>query len=269
MEGWRSNHFVAGANQSNDKQRHLYNYRSTCAISLSSGSVRTGLYCVADYLKRTKRGGKVIILDANNGLQAEPKNFTTAFNVTHRGMITYVPNAQINSIDASTMTVVTSAGSFKGKIINAIPTHRAGNLISQSNIGLNNALGGKWAGVNVLTYESSNPGLAGIHIIGDASSTTQPKAGHLANAEAKVCADAIIELFKVGTINQTPITNSSCYTPITKTTASWLSAVYRYDPASKAMLPTGSGVAESNGANSHNHEDMLKWFNNLIADTFS
>jgi hypothetical protein len=34
------------------------------------------------------------------------------------------------------------------------------------------------------------------------------------------------------------------------------------------MLPTGAGVTESNGANSHNYEDMLKWFNNLMADTF-
>jgi hypothetical protein len=111
--------------------------------------------------------------------------------------------------------------------------------------------------------------LAGIHIIGDSSSTTQPKAGHIANAEAKVCADAIINAFKGGTINQVPITNSSCFTPITKTTASWLSVVYRYDPVSKTMLPAGNGITESNGATSENYEDMLKWFNNLMADTFA
>jgi len=224
---------------------------------------------VADYLKRIKGGGKVIILDANAGIQAEKDNFNVAFNVTHKGIITYVPNARLTSIDAGSMTVLTSAGSFKGKVINAIPIHKAGNLINEANIGLNNAGGGKWAGVNVLSYESTNPSLAGIHIIGDSSFTTQPKAGHLANAEAKICADAIIQVLKGGPINQTPITNSACYTPITKTTASWLSAVYRYDSGSKTMIPTGSGVTESNGANSHNHEDMLKWFNNLMSDTFS
>jgi NADPH-dependent 2,4-dienoyl-CoA reductase/sulfur reductase-like enzyme len=168
------------------------------------------------------------------------------------------------------MTVVSAAGTFKGKVINAIPNHKAGNLITQSGIGLANSADGKWAAVNVLSYESTNPLLAGIHIIGDSSSTTQPKAGHIANAEAKVCADAIINIFKGGTINQVPMTNSSCFTPITKTTASWLTAIYRYDPASKTMKISGSDIpTESNGATSENYEDMLKWFNNLMADTFS
>jgi sulfide dehydrogenase [flavocytochrome c] flavoprotein chain len=224
---------------------------------------------VADYLKRTKGGGKVIILDANSKILAEPNNFTKAFNETHKGIITYIPNAQINSINADTMKIVSSAGTFTGKVINAIPKQKAGNLITQSGIGLANSLDGKWASVNVLTYESTNPSLAGIHIIGDSSSTTQPKAGHIANAEAKVCADAIIQIFKGGTIEPVPMTNSSCFTPITSTTASWLTAVYRYDPVTKTMVVTGSGVTESNGYNSENREDMLKWFKNLMSDTFS
>jgi NADPH-dependent 2,4-dienoyl-CoA reductase/sulfur reductase-like enzyme len=224
---------------------------------------------VADHLKRTKGGGKVIILDANAGILAEPQNFTKAFTETHKSVITYVPNAQLTSINADTMSVVTSVGTFKGKVINAIPNHKAGNLISQSGIGLANSANGKWATVDVLSYESTNPNLAGIHIIGDSSSTTQPKAGHIANAEAKVCADAIIQILKSGTIEQSPMTNSSCFTPITLTTASWLTAIYRYDPVSKSMVVTGNGVTESNGYNSENREDMLKWFTNLMADTFA
>jgi NADPH-dependent 2,4-dienoyl-CoA reductase/sulfur reductase-like enzyme len=227
---------------------------------------------VADYLKRVKGGGKVIVLDANPEIQAEALNFTQAFNVTHKGIITYVPNAVINGINADTMTVSTvGAGTFKGKVINAIPTHKAGNLITQSGIGLANAPGpnsvpNKFAGVNVLTYEST--AVPFVHVLGDSSATTQPKAGHIANAEAKVCADAIIQLLSNGIVNQAPMTNSSCFTPITKTTASWLSVVYRYDPTTKTMKPTGNGVTESNGATSRNYEDMLKWFNNLMSDTF-
>ncbi|MDO9257897.1 MAG: FAD/NAD(P)-binding oxidoreductase [Bacteroidales bacterium] len=221
---------------------------------------------VADYLKRTKGGGKVIILDANSKIQAESQNFTTAFNVTHKGIITYVPNAQITGINADTMSVNTSAGTFSGKVINAIPTHKGADLITKSGIGLANSPDSKWAGVNVLSYEST--AVPFIHIIGDSAATTQPKAGHIANAEAKVCADAIIQYFKGSAINQSPITNSSCFTPITKTTASWLSVVYRYDPATRTMVATGSGVTESDGATSENYEDMLKWFTNLMSDTF-
>jgi NADPH-dependent 2,4-dienoyl-CoA reductase/sulfur reductase-like enzyme len=221
---------------------------------------------VADYLKRVKGGGKVIILDANSGIQAEPENFTRAFNETHKGLITYVPNATLMSIDANYGTVTTAAGTFKGKVINAIPTHKAGNLILQSGIGLANAGGGKWAGVDVLTYEST--AAKNIHIIGDSSATTQPKAGHIANAEAKVCAAAIIQLLQGEPVNQTPVTNSSCFTPITSKTASWLSVVFKYDPATRTMVPAGKGVAESLGATSENYEDMLKWFKNLMTDSF-
>lgn len=224
---------------------------------------------VADYLKRVKGGGKVIVLDANPGIQAEVNNFTKAFTDPrlHGNTITYVPNAALTSIDADMGTVNTSAGSFTGKVINAIPPHRAGKIITDSGIGLANASGNRWAGVDVLTYEST--AIPNIHVIGDAAATTQPKAGHIANAEAKVCADAIIHLLRGEAVNSAPITNSACFTPITKGTASWLSVVYRYDPASGSMLPTGNGVTESSAINSENHEQMLKWFSNLMADTFA
>jgi NADPH-dependent 2,4-dienoyl-CoA reductase/sulfur reductase-like enzyme len=225
---------------------------------------------VADYLKRIKGGGKVIVLDANPGIQAEVENFTYAFNTTHKGIITYVPNAVLTAINADTMTVSATvsgvAKTYTGKVINAIPVHKAGSLVTQSGIGLANDTSGKWGVVNVLTYESTAQ--PNIHIIGDSSSTTQPKAGHIANAEAKVCADAIIKLLQGLTPNQTPVTNSSCFTPITKTTASWFTAIYRYNPATGQMYPA-TGPTESRGASSHHYEDMLKWFNNLMADTFS
>ena len=224
---------------------------------------------VADYLKRTKGGGKVIVLDANSGILAEPLNFTKAFNETHKGIITYLPNSPVTAIDSGNMTVTANGTTFKGKVINAIPKHKAGKLIVESGIGLANDANSKWAVVDMLTYESTNPSLKGIHIIGDSSATSQPKAGHIANAEAKVCADAILQMLKSGVVNPSPVTNSSCFTPITQTTASWLSVVYKYDSAQGKMVPTGNGVTESNGATSENYEDMLKWFNNLMADTFA
>lgn len=223
---------------------------------------------VADYLKRVKGGGKVIVLDANPGIQAEVNNFTKAFTdpKLHGNTITYVPNATLGSIDADSGTVNTSAGSFKGKVINAIAPHRAGSIITDSGIGLAN-VGGRWAGVDMLTYESKV--VPNVHVIGDASATTQPKAGHVANAEAKVCADAIIHLLRGEAVNPMPITNSACFTPITKTTASWLSVVYRYDQNTASMLPTGNGVTESASINSDNYEQMQKWFSNLMSDTFA
>lgn len=140
-------------------------------------------------------------------------------------------------------------------------------MLCTSHIGLANSTDGKWAVVDPLTYASTAVG--SIYVLGDSSSTTQPKAGHIANGEAKVCADAILQLLKGGSINAAPVTNSACFTPITNTTASWLTVVYRYDASTKTMVPTGNGVTESDGATSGNYEDMLKWFDNLMADTFA
>ena len=144
---------------------------------------------VADWLKKNRAGSKVIVLDANPGITAEQLAFTNAFDVVHKGVVEYHPGVTINSIDASTMTLNTNLGNLKAKVINAIPPHKAGKVVIDN--GLAN-VGGRWAGVDVLTYQHT--AAPGIHVIGDASATTQPKAGHIANQEAKICADAIVRL---------------------------------------------------------------------------
>jgi hypothetical protein len=68
------------------------------------------------------------------------------------------------------------------------------------------------------------------------------------------------------------VTNSACYSTITMTQASWLTAVYQYD--AKAIpgvmkLATPPGVAASVGWNSENFKDMNTWFNALMADSFA
>ena len=221
---------------------------------------------IADYLKRKNGSANVIILDSNNGIQAGVENFTFAFNNTHADAITYIPNATLQNVNADTGTVQTSQGTFHGDIINVIPPHRGAKLILNSGIGLANSADNNWAVVDVLDYQST--AVDDIHVIGDSSSTTQPKAGHVANAEAKICADAVIKQLSGIAINDAPMTNSACFTPITDKTASWLTVVYRYDPLSQTMKPTGNGVTESNAATEENYDQMNKWFENLMQDTF-
>ncbi len=216
---------------------------------------------VADYLKRNKPGAKVIVLDANPGIAAERASFETAFNTLHAGVIEYHAAATIDSIDPVTRLVQTNLGSIAASVLNPIPPQRAPRLVQDA--GLVN-VNGRWAGVDVLSYESTaHPG---VHVIGDASATTQPKAGHIANAEAKVCADAIVRMLAGQAPDPAPVTNSACYSPITATTASWLTAIYHYDPASRTMKPYVTGEAAS--ITSGNYEDMFPWFNNLMADSF-
>lgn len=229
---------------------------------------------IADYLKsQGKTGAKVVVLDENPGIQTEPANFTTAFNSIHTGWIDYRPSITNIQVDKATRTVSFtqngSTQSLSARVISLIPPHRAPAFMTPL------LAGGRWAPVNVLNYASSVSGMNNIHIIGDASLTTQPKAGHMANQQAKVCADAIIRALQGQAPDSAPVTNSACYSPITATTASWLTAVYQYDPVSQSMKigqlgQTGNYAAtESASISSGNFSRMNTWFNTLMQDSFS
>jgi NADPH-dependent 2,4-dienoyl-CoA reductase/sulfur reductase-like enzyme len=218
---------------------------------------------IADFVKTRKPGSRVIVLDANPGIVAEKENFTRAFQVTHAGVVEYHAGVTISEIDATTLTVHSSLGSIAADVINAIPPQRAAELVAHA--GLTNS--GPWAGVDVLSYESTI--VPDVHVIGDASATTQPKAGHIANSEAKVCADAITRLLRGDAVDPAPMTNSSCYTPITAGTASWLSVVFAYDPVTRTMKPVGGAPTESRRASAEQYEEMVEWYENLMSDTFA
>jgi len=219
---------------------------------------------VADWLKRNRRGAKVIVLDANPAITAERVSFERAFSVTHAGVIQYVPNAPVDFVDVGAKTVHTPMGAFRGDAVNVIPANVGPALLRD--LGIANAARG-FAAVDVLDYQST--AAAGIHVIGDSSATTQPKAGHIGNQEGKVCADALLRAFGGGQPDPSPVTNSSCYSPITMTTASWLTAVFAYDPSTKTMKVVPGASAEAEGASTGHFEDMRIWFRTLMRDTYA
>jgi NADH dehydrogenase FAD-containing subunit len=214
-----------------------------------------------------KPQARLLVLDANADYVAERDNFASAFTGLHAGVIQYIPNAEVSEADPATMTLKTLAGNFKGDVINLIPRQSAGALIASQ--GLANATGGRFAGVNVLSYASTVAGADKVHIVGDSSATTQPKAGHIANQEAKVCADAISRLLSGLSPDPAPVTNSACYSTITQTQASWLTAVFQYDAATASMQAVAASSGASAGWDSRNFREMDTWFGALMADTFA
>jgi NADPH-dependent 2,4-dienoyl-CoA reductase/sulfur reductase-like enzyme len=218
---------------------------------------------VADWLKKNRPGSKVLVLDANPGITAEVNTFTTAFTSTHKGIIEYHPNVDVNSVNANSLTISTSAGNTGVNVLNVIPPHRAGKVLTNNGLA---DLSGKWTSVDVHSYEAIHA--PGVHVIGDAAATGQPKAGHVANQEAKVCADAVIRLLSGRSVDPAPITNSACYSPITADTASWLTAVYSFNPTTGLMgiVPGASGEGH---ATQENFQDMSKWFSTLMSDSFA
>lgn len=228
---------------------------------------------IADWLKANKPDSRIIVLDANADIIVEKENFSYAFNVTHAGVVDYRAGCTLTDVDSANLVVSYTRGGVPDEVaagvINPIPPQRAPRLLAD--IGLLNSPNGRFAAVNVLSYESTAK--PGIHVIGDASHTTQPKAGHIGNQQAKTCADAIIRYLGGLQPDPAPVTNSACYTPITSKTATWLSAVYQYDPISATMVipaqhNSGKAIA-ARAATTGNYEDMQTWFRTLMGDTFS
>ncbi|MBN8246564.1 MAG: NAD(P)/FAD-dependent oxidoreductase, partial [Verrucomicrobia bacterium] len=219
---------------------------------------------VADFLKRKRPGARMVVLDANPGIQAEPVNFGKAFSERYKGVLTYVPNAVVLSVDSTARSVKTTAGTFTGAVLNLIPDQRAGQIVTDT--GLVNDPTGRWALVHPLSYASTlHPD---IHILGDSQGTGQPKSGHMANAQAKVCADAIIRSFNGEPPDPNPVTSSACFSPITSSIASWLTASFRYDPATASMKRVDPSFAEAPKPTSDGMQQMYQWADNIFADSF-
>jgi NADPH-dependent 2,4-dienoyl-CoA reductase/sulfur reductase-like enzyme len=217
---------------------------------------------VADYLKNTKgfNNAKVVVLDANSKIIVEEETFSTKF--TEYG-IDYRPNSTVTAVDDATKTVTYSENETSkiqnANVLNVIPNQKAAPVIFTA--GVNS---GNWAPVNPLSYESVLS--SGIYIIGDSQGTGQPKAGHIGNSEAKICADAILRVLSGEALYASPKTNSACYSPVSSTEASWLSAVFKYDPSTQSMVLANIGDGKPSKSN---YSNMFNWSGNLFADTFS
>jgi sulfide dehydrogenase [flavocytochrome c] flavoprotein subunit len=220
---------------------------------------------LADWIAQRKPQGKLIVLDANPDFVTETDNFTRAFFDLHGRVIEYRTSVVIDSVDTASKTLFTNGGAVRGDVVNLIPTQRAGALAQAT--GLTNATGGRFAAVNVLDYAST--AAPRVHVLGDSSATTQPKAGHIANQEAKVCADALARIFAGGSPDPAPVTNSACFSTITMTQASWLHALFQYEPVGAVMQPVTAASGASSGWSADNFKDMGTWFQALMADSFA
>ena len=137
---------------------------------------------------------------------------------------------------------------------------------------------GRWALVDEKSYKSPVPN---VYVIGDSiKSANQPKAGHIGNQQAKVCADAILREFSNVALYDAPVTNSACFTPVTTSLnaqhgamASWLTATFRYglDTADNTnkMLKVSTNIESPGAPSKDNFESMGKWFTSLMQDVYS
>ena len=169
---------------------------------------------LADYFKKTKKiNGEVIVLDENSDIIVEKDSFMAKFNEYG---IDYRPSCVVNLVNDSTNTITyikdTIPTILSAEVLNIIPNQKAAKVIFDNSLNV-----GDFAPVDTISYESTIKN--DIHIIGDSQSSSQPKAGHMANSQAKVCADVVLRKLNNKILYPNPKTNSACYSPVSSNQA--------------------------------------------------
>jgi sulfide dehydrogenase [flavocytochrome c] flavoprotein chain len=229
---------------------------------------------IAHYLKRHKPKSTILILDAKDSFSKKGQ-FEQGWGKlygygTDKSMIKWVPKGQdgaVVRVDAKTMTVYGDVQSNKGDVINIIPPQKAGKIAFDA--GLVNDKG--WCPIDPMTMESKLH--KGIHVIGDASIAAEmPKSAYSANSQAKVAAQAIIDLLK-GREPGTPSYLNTCYSIVGKDYGISVAFVYRPNVAeSKISAVKDSGgvtpLTASAGDLKREVAYAHSWYANITNDMF-
>ena len=220
---------------------------------------------IAHFLQIRNPRGKLLVFDSNPEIQAKKGLFEAAWKNQYQGLLEYVPNAEVERVDAAGRTLhLKVQGSQKADVLNLIPPQRAGTIARRA--GLAN-VGERWCGVDFLSYESTKH--RNIHVLGDsvAGAPGMPKSAHMANQEAKVCAGAIAALSLGQPVPAEPIIANTCYSFVNQTEVIHVAGVYRYDAAGKTMRPVKEAGGLSAAPTSGEGVYAMAWAINILNDT--
>ncbi len=162
---------------------------------------------IAWYLKANKPRSKLILLDDKDAFSKQ-KLFEQAWTTLYPGLVERVGQSdggKTIAVDPAAMTVQTDFETYKAAVASIIPPQRAGAIAVAAGVADRSG----WCPVDPVSFESRL--VPGIHVIGDAAIMgAMPKSAFAANAQAKVCAEAIAALLDGGT-PQAPLLINTCY----------------------------------------------------------
>jgi NADPH-dependent 2,4-dienoyl-CoA reductase/sulfur reductase-like enzyme len=220
---------------------------------------------IAYYLKLYKPRAKLLVFDANPEIQSKKGLFEAAWKSKYAQVIEYLPNADIDSVDAASRSIELKVhGRHKVDVLNVIPPQRAGAIARKAGLA---SVGGRWCGVDFLSYASTRQ--RNIHVIGDAiaGAPGMPKSGHMANQEAKVCAGAIAALSLGQPVPAEPIIANTCYSFVSQNEAMHVASVHRFDPEKRTMVSVKGAGGLSPAASATEGLYAMAWAVNILNDT--
>lgn len=222
---------------------------------------------IAHYLKTRKPRSKLLVLDAKD-VFSKQRLFEAAWAVLYRGLLEYVPlsaGGRVTGVELAAREVVTEFGNHAGAVVNVIPPQRAGEIARIAGVADRSG----WCPIDPGSFESRL--LPGVHVIGDAAiAGAMPKSAFAANAQARVCADAIAALLRGAPVPEPRLLNT-CYSLVAPGYGISVAGVYRPAEGLLADIPGAGGTSPLDApaavreAEAGYAED---WFATITADAF-
>jgi sulfide dehydrogenase [flavocytochrome c] flavoprotein subunit len=222
---------------------------------------------IARYLKTQKPKSKILILDAKDTFSKQ-RLFQEAWKELYPDHLEWVAlskGGRVTAVDAETKTFTTEFGEHKAAVGNVIPPQRAGRAAELA--GAVDQTG--WCAIDPVTFESKLSPL--VHVVGDATiAGGMPKSAFSANAQAKVCAGAVVELLE-GRTPKPPKLINTCYSLVAPDYGISVAGVYEPVNGVLTDVPGAGGVSPAPAQRSERSQEALyaeAWFNTITAEIF-
>ncbi|BCM87482.1 NAD(P)/FAD-dependent oxidoreductase [Methylobacterium indicum] len=222
---------------------------------------------IAHYLKTRKPRAKLIVLDAKDTFSKQ-KLFQQAWATLYPGILDYVPLAaggQVTSVDATAMTVATDFETYKADLACIIPPQRAAPIAGAAGVADRSG----WCPIDPVTFESRL--VPGIHVVGDAAiAGAMPKSAFAANAQGKVCAEAVIDLL-AGRAPEAPKLINTCYSLVAPGYGISVAGVYHPANGVLADVEGAGGTSPVDAPETVRRQEAVyaeDWYRTITASVF-
>ena len=222
---------------------------------------------IASYLKQNKPKAQILILDSNERFSKQAL-FQQGWKHLYGDRIRWQSasnDGRVIRVEPDAMRLHTDFATHTPDVANIIPPQQAGLIAHRA--GVADASG--WCPVNSLSFESRLQ--PNIHVIGDAAiAAPMPKSAFAANAQAKVCAIALVRLFR-GMQPQSTVLANTCYSYLEPNSAISISGAYRTQDGQFASIAAAAGASPlipPEGLQAKEALHAADWFRAITQETF-
>ncbi|MSP01705.1 MAG: cytochrome C [Acetobacteraceae bacterium] len=222
---------------------------------------------IAWYLTKHKPKSKILVLDAKDAFSKQ-KLFQAAWKQLYPGLLEWVSlsdGGKVTRVDPASLTFETEFGSHKADVGIVVPPQRAGAIAAGAGVADRSG----WCPIDPMTFESRL--VPGIHVIGDAAiAGAMPKSAFAANAQAKVCAAAVVSLLN-GKKPDEPRLINTCYSLVAPEYGISVAGVYRPANGVLADIEGAGGTSPPDAPAEQRIQEAMfgeQWFATITAEVF-